>query len=489
VGEEQKSYNSILKASAIFGGVQIFQVFIQLLRSKILALLLGPSGVGVIGLLNTTIALIGSITNFGLSTSAIKEIAVANELGERNKITETLNILKKLVWFTGFLGMTISISFSSLLSKWTFGNYDYTYAFVWLSISLLINQLAIGRLVILQGLRKVKVLAKANLFGSFFGLLIVFPLFYFFRKDGIVASIIVYSFVTYFFAWFFSKNISIPQIHLNIKEVFVKGKTMLILGFVLGISSLITVLSNYLTSLFIVKFGNIEQLGLYSAGIAITTNYTGLIFSAIATDYHPRLSALANNDLVKKAVNQQAEIALIILTPLILIFLVYSDFLITLLYSKDFLMIKPMIGFIFLGIFFKIFSWAISFSFVARGKVKLFFWNELIANIYILFSSIMGYFYFGLVGLGYAFLLSFILYSLQVYVLANKTLNFCYETVFLRSFILQVSIACISFFVSITLRKEYSYLIGSILILFSFIHSIKELNKKIEIKKYLKLNK
>lgn len=486
--EEHKSYNSIFKASAIFGGVQIFQVFIQILRAKIVAVLLGPAGVGILGLFNVTVGFIGSITNFGLGTSAIKEIAVANEKDQENKISETLYVLKKLVWFTGLLGMIISIGFSPLLSQLTFGNYDYTYAFVWLSISLFFNQLTSGKLVVLQGLRKIKLLAKANLLGSVFGLIIVFPLFYFYKDNGIVASIIVYSVTLYFFAWYFARTIPVQYIHLSTNEIFIKGKVMLTMGFVLGISGLITILSNYLTSLFIVHFGNIEQLGLYNAGIAITTNYTGLIFAAIATDYHPRLSALANNNLVKQAVNQQAEIALIILTPLILVFLVFGDFLIQLLYSKDFLSVKPMISWILLGTFFKLFSWAISFTFVARGKVKLFFWNELFANIYVLIFSFIGYYFFGLIGLGFAFLVSFVIYSVQVYVLAKKTFDFSYETLFIKSFLIQFGIASVCYFGILKLQSIYGYLLGILLILFSFFYSLKELNKKINLRTLIKRN-
>jgi O-antigen/teichoic acid export membrane protein len=484
--EEHKSYKSIFKASAIFGGVQIFQVFIQILRAKIVAVLLGTAGIGILGLFNVTIGFIGSFTNFGLGTSAIKEIAVANEQDQKHKTSELLYVLNRLVWFTGLLGMMISIVFSPLLSQMTFGSYDYTIAFIWLSISLLLNQLTSGKLVILQGFRKLKVLAKANLLGSTFGLIIVFPLFYFFGSDGIVASIIVYSITLYFFAWYFTRTIPLQYMSMSANEVFIKGKVMLAMGFVLGISGLVTVFSNYLISLFIANMGSIEQLGLYNAGIAITTNYTGLIFAAIATDYHPRLSALANNDLVKQAVNQQAEIALIILTPLILIFLVFGDFLIKLLYSKDFISIKPMISWILLGTFFKLFSWAISFTFVARGKVKLFFWNELVANIYVLIFSLIGFYFFGLIGLGFAFLVSFVIYSIQVYVLAKKAFNFSYEKLFIKNFLTQFGFACLTYFATLKLEKGYVFLFGTILILFSIFYSIKELDKKINLKALIK---
>ena len=43
--EQQKEYRSIVKTTALFGGVQAFQVLLTLVRTKVVALLLGVDGV------------------------------------------------------------------------------------------------------------------------------------------------------------------------------------------------------------------------------------------------------------------------------------------------------------------------------------------------------------------------------------------------------------------------------------------------------------
>jgi len=75
-----------------------------------------------------------------------------------------------------------------------------------------------------------------------------------------------------------------------------------------------------------------------------------------------------------------------------------------------------------LGMFFKAASWAIAFVFLAKGASKLFFWNELIVNIYILILNILGYHYWGLTGLGLSFLVGYFLYLIQVYIIAQLKL-------------------------------------------------------------------
>ena len=87
MSEKQSEYRQVMKATSIFGGVQVFTILIGIIRSKFIAILLGPIGMGVFGLLSSTISMIASLTNFGLETSAVKDISAANITGNLNRIS------------------------------------------------------------------------------------------------------------------------------------------------------------------------------------------------------------------------------------------------------------------------------------------------------------------------------------------------------------------------------------------------------------------
>ena len=180
-----------MKATSIFGGVQVFNIFIAIIRSKIVAVLLGPIGIGIVGLLNAVLAIISSLTNFGIGVSAVKNVAAAHGKGDEARIAIIIKVLNRVVWITGLLGMLVTIILSPWLSQLTFGNRDYTLAFILISISLLFKQLTSGQLALLQGMRKLKDLAKANLYGNALGLLIILPVYYKLGMDGIVPVIII----------------------------------------------------------------------------------------------------------------------------------------------------------------------------------------------------------------------------------------------------------------------------------------------------------
>jgi O-antigen/teichoic acid export membrane protein len=77
-----------------------------------------------------------------------------------------------------------------------------------------------------------------------------------------------------------------------------------------------------------------------------------------------------------------------------------------------------------LGIFFKAVSWSIAFIFIAKGDSKLYFWNELFANFYLLLLSLIGYKIWGLNGLGISFLLTYLIYLIQVFFYRKKEVSF-----------------------------------------------------------------
>ena len=480
---QQSSYRQIVKATSLFGGVQVFNIIISIIRSKFIAVLLGPAGMGIAGLLTSTTNLIGGLTNFGLGTSAVRDVASANGTGNETRIATVVTVLRRWVWVTGTLGTLAMSVLSPWLSQLTFGNRNYTLAFVWISVTLLFNQLTTGQLVLLQGMRKLQYLAKASLTGSALGLIITIPLYYRFGIDGIVPAIIIASVISLLLSWYFAKKVKIKSIRVSRVRTLAEGKNMLTMGFMISMSGLITMGVSYLVSIFISNTGGVSQVGLYVAGFAIINTYVGLIFTAMGTDYYPRLSAVAHsNELCKQTINQQAEIALLILAPILMVFLVFIRWVVILLYSNKFMAIDEMIHWAALGMLFKAASWSISFILLAKGASKLFFWNELIANVYVLCLNILGYYFMGLTGLGISFMVGYLLYLIQVLMLSKIKYQFSFEYSILRIFAIQFFLALSCFIVIKFIEKPYSYMIGLGLIMVSVWYSYKELDKRLDLK-------
>ena len=200
----QSSYRSIFKATSLFGGVQVYQILIQIIKSKFIAVLLGPAGVGIMGLYQSGLQLVQQISSMGLAQSAVRDVSEANGSNDRQRIAKTVTVVRKLVWITGLLGLIIVACCSPLLSKFSFGNYDYTIPFIILSVTILLDQLSAGQKVVLQGMRRIKELAKCTTFGVTFGLISSVPFYYWLGIDGIVPTLNLNSICSLILSWFYS---------------------------------------------------------------------------------------------------------------------------------------------------------------------------------------------------------------------------------------------------------------------------------------------
>lgn len=475
-----------MKATSLFGGVQVINIVISIIRSKLIAILLGPTGMGIAGLLTSTTGLIGGLTNFGLGTSAIKDISSAAATGNQQRIGVVVSVIHRLMWITGFIGTILTLILSPWLSQLIFGNKDYTISFAWISVTLLLGQLNTGKLVLLQGMRKLQFLAKANIIGSFLGLITTIPLYYFFGFKGIVPAIIIASATSLIISSFFSKKVNVDKVFVSRPRTIAEGKNMLMMGFMLSLSGLIALGASYFVQIFIGRKGGVSEVGLYNAGFAIINTYVGLIFTAMGTDYYPRLAAVSkDNTKSRLTINQQAEISILIMAPILIVFLIFINWVVILLYSKQFSGSSEMIHWASLGMFFKAASWSISFIFLAKATYKLFFWSELFATFYTFGLNILGYHFLGLTGIGISFMIGFLLYLIQVNLISRIKFDFFFNTSFVIIFGFQFLIAILSFIAIKIFPAPYSYLVGILLVASSSLYSYKELDKRIGVRQII----
>ena len=480
--DNKHSYRNVLTATSLFGGVQVINIIIRLIRSKAIAMLIGPIGMGISNLLLTTMELINGLTNLGLERSAVKDISLANNNSNSQSVAKTISVLKKLVWITITIGVVLMIIASPWLSEIAFGNKEYTVSFMWISIALLFKQLSSSQLAILQGLRKLQYLAKANLLGNIIGLVITLPLYYFYRIDAIVPAIIIATFMSFVFTYYYSQKLEIEPVNISRKEAVSEGKGMINLGVMLSLSSMITLLVAYIIRIYIGSVNENEELGLidvglYSAGFVILNSYVGIIFNAMGTDYFPRLSAIANDiDKLRKTVLEQAIIAILLITPIIVIFLAFAPLIIVILYSNEFSPIVGMVTWGILGMIFKAVSWSMGYMIIAKGDSKVFIKTAIGFNAILLLFNVLGFHYGGLEGIGISFFIYYIIHYIVVRIITYYRYDFYFEKGFYKIFTFTVIMCLIAFlftFISIPVLK-YSLMTGIILI--SCIYSYRQLD-------------
>lgn len=484
---KQSTYRSLFKATSLFGGLQVYQILISIVKSKFIAILLGPVGVGIQGLLQSGTEVIRTLTTFGLSQSAVREVSEAAGNNDEDRVKLVTSVINKLVWLTGLLGTVVVMVLSPYLSQSLFGNYDYTLPFIFLSITLLLEQLSSGQKVILQGLRKLKELAKASAWGSTIGLIVSIPIYYLFGVNGIVPTLILSSITTVLLSWAYSKQYTKNCPRVTVRQTFKEGRTMLAMGIAMSVSNILITVCAFVLRSYISNNGGTEIVGYYTAGFTIVTTYFSMIFNALATDYYPRLAAVnSDNKKCRDLSNDQGDIASLIMTPLLLICLVFMPLILQVLYSDKFLEANAFVTWAVVGMLFKLASWLIAFQFIAKGETKLYIINETLLNSYTLALSLLGYKYAGLAGLGVAYSLSNVLYFIQVFVIAKVRYEYHFSSSFARLFIGQNLLVAICLLVVLYVNTVGTYVLGSTIIIVSIIYSLYGLDKKMDLRNILR---
>ena len=159
-------YEDAFKSTSIYGGVQLITIIAGVLRTKIAAIYLGTSGFGVLGILTTTLALISNFSNLGLSSSAVREVSKISLSNNNVELANLAKAINRSVFISGILGSLLMFFLSKQLSHWTFGNDNYVYAYMGLSIAVVLTNVYSGHYALLQGLRKIKHMAFAKILGA-----------------------------------------------------------------------------------------------------------------------------------------------------------------------------------------------------------------------------------------------------------------------------------------------------------------------------------
>lgn len=422
---EKGSYRQILKSSALLGGSQSLNILIGIVRTKAMALFLGPAGFGVAGLYNSIVDLTQNIAGMGVNSSGVRQIAEAVGSNDTQRITLTIAVLRRTSIVLGLLGAVTLMVCARPISRLTFGSERYASGVAILSIAAFCKLVSGGQAALVQGTRRIADLAKMNTFGALFGAIIGIALVYVLREKGIVLYVVAVTITAIFMSWWYARKVEIPRISVPVKQVVAEIKALLGLGIAFMISSLMTLGVAYTIRITVLHKVGIEATGLYQSAWTLGGMYVGFILQAMAADFYPRLTASVNDHpTCNRLVNEQARVGLLLAGPGVLATLTFAPIVIAVLYSSRFGASVPILRWICLGATLQVITWPMGFIIVAKGKQKLFIFSEVVWATVSLALTWVCVGHFGLNGAGIAFFLSYVFHGILVYPIARHLSGF-----------------------------------------------------------------
>lgn len=407
--QESGSFRSILKSSSLIGGASVINILIGMVQIKFVAVLLGPTGVGLLGMYAQLIALITTMTGMGIGNSGVRQVAEAVGSNDDEQIARTVITLRRTAWLTGGLGLLVMVVFCLPLSQMTFGTSDYSWSISILGITLLTGAIAVGQGCIINGTRRIADLAKISVFGALSGTLISIPCFYLWGQAGIVPSLVLSAFAVLTTSWWFARRVPVKAITLPWRDSYGEARQLLTLGVSFMGAGLVLTLSNYLIRVVMLQRFGLADVGIYQAAFSLSGVLVGFVLGAMGADYYPRLTAVASDNVkVHQMVNEQSQISILLSLPGLAVMMIFAPLVINIFYAEPFATAVPVLRWCILGVLGRVFSWPMGFVLLAKGKGKVFFVTELFGSV----LHLVGVYFFtqiwGLVGAGIAFMFLYV---------------------------------------------------------------------------------
>lgn len=401
----------VLKAIAMLGSAQCATIACSIIRVKLIAMWLGPAGTGLNSILYNASSLVSTATQLNLRDSAVRELSLPHD---DEKMRFKTAVVRRWAFLIGIISALFMIVLSPFLSATAYGgSTSHTLSFAALSPSLFFTSYSSGEFAVMQARDRLRSIAQANVAAVIAATALSIPAIYFLGMKSIVIVINLYTLMLAIAAriWSHSEPTSFDRA-LGMKELWREGRGFLLLGLTISLSVMLTALMNYVFSAYINTYGGEAALGIYQSGYTLVGSYVGIIFSAITIEYYPRLTRCADRPRVSRIVMSH-ELLLIVrlITPIAIIFISCSQFIVRILYSSMYEAITPYIVIAIIGAIFQGASFCYSYRILAAGDSKAFITTEAISIAVGLTLYITGYNYWSYTGLGVAYVIWYIFYT------------------------------------------------------------------------------
>lgn len=438
---EASTSRGLVKSMLVIGSAQAVNILISILRMKILSVLLGPSGVGLLSIYSSLQGLVQQASGLGMSSSGVRAIAASN--GEEATLNRVRRVLLGAHLVQGALALLAVWVLRDEIAIWLFGDDARSIQVGLVGVAILLGLLSTAQTALLQGLRKINDLGRLTVLSTFISTLLGLAVVWLQGESGLIWFVLFQPLVNFVIALRYTMRL--PKTSLSrptLTETWEIWKPMAKLGAAFMLGGLATAATQLQVRSLITQELGLEAAGHFAAAWTITMTYVGFLLGAMAADYYPRLTEVINDRAAAiRLMNDQAQLGLAIGGPMLLLLIGLAPWAVALLYSAEFSPAVELLQWQMVGNVFKLAGWALSFSIVAAARSKTFFFTEISFSSVFLVLTWLFLPVFDLKVTGIAFLFGYIVYFTIVVVLVHRIQGFRWQFLSLLLLTLHTTLA------------------------------------------------
>jgi len=427
--EIERSHRQILRSSSIIGGASLINILVGLLRIKVVAVMLGPAGVGLVGILLNLMSTVATIAALGFGTVGTRQIAEAVGREDQQGIDSAR---RALFWGTlclAFVGGILVWSLRHVLADKVLADPGMASTVGWLAVGVALTVAAGSQGAMLTGMRRIGDYARVQVCTAAMSTVLGLAAIWSLGEAGLLLYILAGPLAAFVAGQFYLARL--PKLQTPRTPLRLLGeqwKTMARLGMAFMVAGLVGMLGQLAVRTLVQQQLGADSLGHFQAAWMISMTYLGFVLGAMGTDYYPRLTAVIHDHAaVNRLVNEQTEVALLLAGPVLLGMLALAPWVVRLLYSADFDAATDVLRWQILGDVLKIASWPLGFVILAAGAGRTFMFSESAAMVVFAGVTWLALPWLGIQATGISFLVMYMVYLPLVFWLAKRRTGFVWS--------------------------------------------------------------
>lgn len=418
VGNSVDEKKTLIWVSVLISSTTALKQLLGLCRTKLLAIYLGPVGVGVWGYIQSFVDACQAFSLFGVDRSGIAELVKLDAERERNAtfLSMLLIVFLALLVLSGVL-----VIFESSLSVYIGGElFGGGEAVVYKIIAVLFFYIGTTLISIyLNGTRAYKSMAYLQGLGAILSTFAVGVALY--GLYGVVEVIDLYllwSVVTFSVAlssYFYSAGLGVSVIGAwrRAKDIIQKGRSY-------WLAQLLTLGTIFLINYIVLDGAGSAGFGFYIAAWALSAMFVTLLLGPLAAGYFPLISRMASDGKdISNVVSWQVGYGFLIAGLVVSVVWVFSADVMSLLYSDEFVEASSSFRLFLIATMLRFIGFPLGYAVLAHSKGRYYFYSQLILNVMylLLVYSFLGVLSWKYIAICYIFsyltYVSMLLYFLQ----------------------------------------------------------------------------
>lgn len=367
---------TLIKTSLLNAIAVAIKMLTMLGINKILAIYVGPAGYAAIGNFQNAVQMITTLGSGAINTGVTKYTAEYHaDEAEQRKVWQTAGTIALVG--SVVTGLLVAV-FNRELADWFLSDEQYGSVFIWFGLTLVFFVFNTLLLAILNGKKEIKRYVFINIVGSIFSLIVSALMIVQFGLYGALLTLAINQSLVFCVTVALCYRTTWFKLKYLIGRVDKKTAINLAKFTAMAVTSAVTIpVSHIMVRNLLGENLGWDAAGYWEAMWRLSAAYLMFVTTTLGVYYLPRLAELQDPEDIKKEIIQGYKIILPVAAACGLVIYLLRDFIINLLFSKEFLPMRELFGWQMVGDTLKIGSWILAYVMLGKTLVGIYIMTEL----------------------------------------------------------------------------------------------------------------